>query len=179
MKLDHPIRPETNNQNPVAQIRIEYRRTSELIPYAWNPLKNDHAVERMRDSYRAYGGVRIPLLVRGDQIIDGHLRLKAALAEGYAEVPVVSCDDWNEEQVKAFRLLANRSATWAGFDPVEIDDILLRPEVPAEAEETRSSRSSQSASPATCGSAGGTACCVETVQTWPRSHDSWDPSFPR
>ncbi len=142
--------------NQVARIHIEYRRTSDLKPYAKNPRKNDDAVHRMRASYRDYGGVRIPVLVRGDDVIDGHLRLKAAVEEGYLEVPVVACDDWNDAQVKAFRLLANRSATWAewdwdllaqelaelndlnfdlsltGFDPPEIDDLLFRPECPCE-----------------------------------------------
>ena len=37
---------------------------------------------------------------------------EAALVERLA----VLCDEWSEAQVKAFRLLVNRSATWAGFD---------------------------------------------------------------
>jgi DNA modification methylase len=65
-------------------------------------------------------GLRIPLLVRtkGEQfeLIDGHLRLKAARKLGMAEVPVILCDDWTDAQVKAFRLVVNRSATWATFD---------------------------------------------------------------
>jgi hypothetical protein len=35
---------------------------------------------------------------------------------GLTEVPVILCDEWTQEQVKAFRLLVNRSATWATFD---------------------------------------------------------------
>ena len=146
--------------NQGTRIRIEYRRISDLSPYARNPRKNDGAVARMRASYREYGGVRIPLLVRGRDVIDGHLRLKAAVEEGYSEVPVVPCEDWNDAQVKAFRLLANRSANWAewdwdllaqelaelkdlhfdlsltGFDPPELDELLFRPECPAEADQT-------------------------------------------
>jgi DNA modification methylase len=35
---------------------------------------------------------------------------------GMREVPVILCDEWSEVQVKAFRLLVNRSANWAQFD---------------------------------------------------------------
>ena len=69
----------------------------------------------MRASIREFG-FRIPVLMRGNTIVDGHLRVKAAAKEGYTEVPVILCDDWNDAQVKAFRLTVNRSATWATFD---------------------------------------------------------------
>jgi len=32
------------------------------------------------------------------------------------EVPVILCDDWSDAQVKAFRLLVNRSVNWADWD---------------------------------------------------------------
>jgi DNA modification methylase len=97
-------------------------------------------------------GFKIPCLVRSDgEVVDGELRLKAARKLGLAEVPVILCDEWTPTQVKAFRLLVNRSATWAdwdedllalelqeldaadfdlslaGFDQKEIDDLLLLP----------------------------------------------------
>ena len=74
------------------------------------------------------------------------------------EVPVILCDEWSEAQVKAFRLIVNRSVTWAdwdltlvsleieelqavhydiqltGFDPIEIDGLLFG-NSPAEPEE--------------------------------------------
>jgi DNA modification methylase len=56
-------------------------------------------------------------VVRSDgEIVDGHLRLKAALKLGMTEVPIIRCDEWSAAQVKAFRLLVNRSATWAEWD---------------------------------------------------------------
>jgi hypothetical protein len=57
-------------------------------------------------------------------VVDGHLRLKAARKLGLAEVPVALADELTDAQIKAFRLLANRSATWA-----EWDDELLRLEL--------------------------------------------------
>jgi hypothetical protein len=49
-------------------------------------------------------------------VIDGHLRLKGAIAEKMREVPVVPCDGWTDAQVKAFRLMVNRSVGWAEWD---------------------------------------------------------------
>jgi ParB-like chromosome segregation protein Spo0J len=50
------------------------------------------------------------------EVIDGDLRLKGALAEKMREVPVIPCDGWTDTQVKAFRLMVNRSVTWAEWD---------------------------------------------------------------
>src|SRR5258708_22285995 len=94
-------------------------------------------------------GFKIPCLVRSDgEVVDGHLRLKAAKKLGIREVPIIRCDEWSEAQVRAFRLMVNRSVTWAewnsemlgaellelkgldfdlsltGFDTREIDDFL-------------------------------------------------------
>jgi len=93
-----------------------------LVVYARNPRKNDQAVGRMCDSIRQFG-FKIPCLARSTgELIDGHLRLKAARKLGLAEVPVILCDEWSDAQVKAFRLLVNRSATWADWD----EDLLAK-----------------------------------------------------
>src|SRR4051812_22799298 len=87
-----------------------------LVFYARNPRKNNAAVDRMCGSIREFG-FKIPVLARSDgEVVDGHLRLKAARKLGIAEVPVILCDEWTEAQVKAFRLLVNRSVTWAAWD---------------------------------------------------------------
>jgi DNA modification methylase len=87
-----------------------------LIFYARNPRKNDAAVDRMCKSIREFG-FKIPCLVRSDgEVIDGHLRLKAARKLGIKEIPIILCDEWTPAQVKAFRLMVNRSATWADWD---------------------------------------------------------------
>jgi DNA modification methylase len=126
-----------------------------LIFYARNPRKNDAAVDRMCGSIREFG-FKIPCLVRGDgEVIDGHLRLKAARKLGITDIPIILCDEWTPAQVNAFRIMVNRSATWAdwdeellaielldlqtsdfdlaltGFDTKEIDDLMLD-DTPAE-----------------------------------------------
>lgn len=123
-----------------------------FVPYARNPRKNDAAVDRMAASIAEFG-FKIPVLARtSGEVVDGHLRLKAARKLGLTEIPVILCDEWSEAQVKAFRLMVNRSVTWAdwdeellslelqelkaaefdlsltGFDPKELDDLLILPE---------------------------------------------------
>src|SRR5579884_1283750 len=62
-------------------------------------------------------GFKIPIIARSSgEVVDGHLRLKAARKLGLDLVPVICCDEWTAEQVQAFRLLVNRSATWADWD---------------------------------------------------------------
>jgi ParB-like chromosome segregation protein Spo0J len=127
---------------------IELWAIERLIEYPRNPRKNDAAVDRMCASIREFG-FKIPCLVRSDgEVVDGHLRLKAARKLGITEIPVILCDEWSPAQVKAFRLMVNRSVTWAdwdeellalelqeiqesdfdlsltGFDPGEIDGLL-------------------------------------------------------
>jgi DNA modification methylase len=82
----------------------------------------------MAEAIRAYG-FRVPVLAKRDgEVLDGHLRLKAALALGMAEVPVLPADGLTDAQARAFRLLVNRSATWADWldDAVAVELAALR-----------------------------------------------------
>jgi hypothetical protein len=100
----------------VLSTEIQIWPIDKLVLYARNPRKNDAAVDRMCGSIFEYG-FKLPCLVRSDgEVIDGHLRLKAARKLGIAEIPVILCDEWTPAQVKAFRLLVNRSAAWAEWD---------------------------------------------------------------
>jgi hypothetical protein len=135
-----------------ASLQIQIWPIDRLVFYARNPRKNDAAVDRMCSSIREFG-FKIPVLARSDgEVVDGHLRLKAVRKLGITEVPVPLCDEWTPQQVKAFRLMVNRSVTWAdwneellslelqelnesdfdlsltGFDPGEIDGLLAIPD---------------------------------------------------
>lgn len=98
------------------RMEIQIWPIDRLIPYVRNPRKNDAAVDRMVASMREFG-FKIPVLARSDgEVVDGHLRLKAAKKLGITEIPVILCDEWTTQQVKAFRLMVNRSVTWADWD---------------------------------------------------------------
>ena len=114
--------PDIESADPVtttpapAKLEIEYWDIGRLKPYERNPRKNDKAVEKMRASIREFG-FSVPVLVRSSgEVIDGHLRVKGAAAERLSELPVIICDGWSDAQVKAFRLMANRSVAWAEWD---------------------------------------------------------------
>ena len=109
------------------KLKVETWPIERCVAYARNPRRNDEQVERMASAIREFG-FRIPIVARSDGgVVDGHLRLKAAQKLGLKEVPVALADELTEAQVKAFRILANKSANWAGWDPallaLEIEDL--------------------------------------------------------
>lgn len=98
-------------------LKIEYVPLSDLKPYDNNPRVNDHAVEPQRKLLREFG-FRVPIVVRQGEIVDGHLRFKAALAEGFETIPVIYADDLTDAQARALRISMNKSAEWAEWNPV-------------------------------------------------------------
>lgn len=98
-------------------MKIESWPIAKLKPYKGNPRDNDGAVKKMIASIQEFG-FAVPVLARSTgEVIDGHLRLKAAIAMSWKDkIPVVLCDGWNKAQVKAFRLLVNRSVGWADWN---------------------------------------------------------------
>jgi DNA modification methylase len=114
-----------NVQHPPMTQQIELWPIDKLVAYANNPRKNDAAVDRMAASIREFG-FKIPVLARSNgEVVDGHLRLKAARKLGLTEVPILLCDEWTEAQVKAFRLMVNRSVAWAEWDEERLGVELL------------------------------------------------------
>ena len=98
------------------ELRVEQWPTDKLVDYARNPRKNDAVVDKMCAAIREFG-FRIPIVAKSDgSVVDGHLRLKAARKLGLETVPVALADDLTDAQIKAFRLLANKSANWAEWD---------------------------------------------------------------
>ncbi|MGD7309470.1 DNA modification methylase, partial [Ralstonia pseudosolanacearum] len=110
-------------------MNLQYWPVERLIDYARNPRRNDHAVDKMAAVITEFG-FRIPVVVKSTgEVVDGHLRLKAARKLGLSMVPVVLADELTDAQIKAFRLLVNRSATWAQWDEellaLELEDLKL------------------------------------------------------
>jgi len=67
-----------NDNEGANMLTMKYWRIADLVPYARNPRKNDKAVDRMVASIREFG-FTVPLLIRGNgDVVDGHLRMKAA-----------------------------------------------------------------------------------------------------
>jgi hypothetical protein len=96
-------------------LEIQSWNIERFVFYVRNPRKNDAAVDRMCSSIREFG-FKVPVLARSDgAVVDGHLRLKSARKLGswpggdITAIPVILCDEWSDSQVKAFRLMVNRS----------------------------------------------------------------------
>ena len=110
-------------------MKIEYRKTKDLIPYENNPRKNEDAVEKVAMSIKEYG-FRQPIVIDEEGvIITGHTRLKAAKVLGLDEVPVIVASDLTEEQVKAYRIADNKVSDFSIWDNKklleELEDIDL------------------------------------------------------
>lgn len=130
---------------------IELRPLTDLQPYPHNPRRNDNAVAAVAASIREYG-FRQPIVVDSDGVIvAGHTRYKAALKLGLENVPVHVARGLTPEQVRAYRLADNQTAslaTWdedtliqellalqsshydlacTGFEPAELDRLLASP----------------------------------------------------
>lgn len=105
-------------------MQIIEMKVADLKPYKNNPRKNEEAVQPVMDSIKAVG-FRRPLLIDKDNvIICGHTRLLAAKRLGMETVPCISAADMTEEQVRAYRVIDNKTeeiATW--------DDDLLQQEL--------------------------------------------------
>lgn len=100
----------------MAELKVETWPIERLVPYCRNPRKNEEQVDRMASAIKEFG-FRIPIVAKSDgSVVDGHLRLKAAQKLGLKEVPVALADELTDAQVKAFRILANKSANWAEWD---------------------------------------------------------------
>jgi DNA modification methylase len=97
-------------------VKIEHRSVGDIRPYEHNPRHNDHAVDAVAQSIRAFG-FRQPIVVdEQGVIIVGHTRYKAALKLGLQKVPVHVARGLTPAQVKAYRLADNQTADLADWD---------------------------------------------------------------
>ena len=96
-------------------MKVQMRPTADLVPYENNPRDNDAAVMRMINLIEKFG-FKQPILVRGTRVVDGHLRLKAALKMNYDEVPTIDVGQMPEAEEKALRIAMNKSVEWANWD---------------------------------------------------------------
>jgi site-specific DNA-methyltransferase (adenine-specific) len=104
-----------------------------IKPYENNPRHNESAVDMVAQSIKDFG-FKNPIIVDKDNvIIAGHTRLKAAYKLGLTAAPVIVADDLDEDKVKAFRLVDNRTAEVAAWDFAKLEEELKNIEMPMEA----------------------------------------------
>ena len=110
------------------KLKIEYRKVSDLLPYARNArTHSDTQVSQLAASIKEFG-FNNPVAIDADgMILCGHGRVMAAQKLHMAEVPTVCLSHLSETQVKAYILADNKLALNAGWDndmlKVELEDL--------------------------------------------------------
>lgn len=110
-------------------MKVENIAVSKLIPYAKNTKKHDDKqIANVAESIRQYGFVQPIVIDKDNTVVIGHCRLLAAKKLKLKEVPCVCVDDLTEQQVKALRIVDNKSneSEWDfDFLPEELAEIDL------------------------------------------------------
>ena len=104
-------------------------KTEQLIPYDKNTKKHDKTqINNVAESIKQYGFVQPIVIDKDNVVVIGHCRLLAAKKLKMKEVPCVSVEDLTDEQVKALRIVDNKSneSEWDfDFLPDELAEIDL------------------------------------------------------
>jgi len=96
--------------------QITELKLDSLIPYARNPRINDAAVDGVAASIKEFGFIN-PIVVDADNVIVcGHTRYKAAQKLGLENVPCILVGDLTPEQIKAYRIMDNRTSELSEWD---------------------------------------------------------------
>lgn len=97
-------------------MEIIYKNPQELKDYENNPRDNTAAIEPVMESIRQFGFL-VPILIdQNDEIIAGHTRKQAAIRLSMEFVPCICANNLTEEQIKAYRLVDNKTAEFASWD---------------------------------------------------------------
>jgi len=110
----------------MAKLNLEYCDPSSLRPFEGNPRSiSEEGLEKLQASVEHFGFTN-PILAQKESrtIIAGHQRLKAALAAGLSEVPVIWLD-FDDEMAKAYNLADNRLNQESDWEFQALADLLL------------------------------------------------------
>src|SRR5215472_12681135 len=90
---------------------------AKVIPYARNSRKiPERAIDKVAASIKEFGWRQAIVVDKDGVIICGHTRLLAAQKLGLKQVPVHVADNLTPAQVKAYRLMDNRSHEETDWD---------------------------------------------------------------
>lgn len=103
---------------------LSYKNIDELKPYENNPRNNANAIKSVAESIKEFG-FKVPIVIDKDNVIvAGHTRYQASIELGLKSVPCIVADDLTEEQIKAFRLVDNKTGELSGWDFVKLEEEL-------------------------------------------------------
>ena len=105
-------------------MKVQQIKITDIRPYEKNPRKNDKAVATVANSIEQYG-FQQPIVVDKDMVIVvGHTRFRAAKKLNFTEVPVLIASDLNDEQIRAYRIMDNKSNENSHWDDNKLYDEL-------------------------------------------------------
>lgn len=91
-------------------MKITEVSVKELKPYAKNTKKHDKTqIANVAESIKQYGFVQPIVVDKDNSIVIGHCRYEAAKKLKLETVPCVCVDELTDEQVKALRIVDNKS----------------------------------------------------------------------
>lgn len=91
-------------------MNIKNIAVKDLIPYEKNTKKHDDVqINNVAESIKQYGFVQPIVIDKNNVVVIGHCRLLAAKKLKMADVPCVCVEDLTGEQVKALRIVDNKS----------------------------------------------------------------------
>ena len=91
-------------------MNIKNISVKDLVPYEKNTKKHDDVqINNVAESIKQYGFVQPIVIDKNNVVVIGHCRLLAAKKLKMADVPCVCVEDLTEEQVKALRIVDNKS----------------------------------------------------------------------
>ncbi len=97
-------------------MKIKNIDIEKIIPYENNPRKNEKAIAPTANSIQQFGFMQ-PIVIDSDNvIIAGHTRYMAAKQLGLKKVPCVVAEGLTPKQIKAYRIIDNKSAEGSKWD---------------------------------------------------------------
>lgn len=102
-------------------LKIEYVPIDSINPYPNNAkLHPAEQIEQIKKSIQEFG-MKDPIGVWNDEVVEGHGRLIALTELGYKEVPIIRLDDLSDEKRRAYMLVHNKLTMNSGFDSEILD----------------------------------------------------------
>ena len=91
-------------------MNIIEREVDKLIPYSKNAKKHDETqISNVAESIKQFGFVQPVVVDKNGVIVIGHCRTLAAKKLGMKTVPCVMVDELTDEQVRALRIIDNKT----------------------------------------------------------------------
>lgn len=92
------------------ELNIVYKNIKELKPYKKNAKKHDKTqVEQIANSIKEFGFTQPVIIDKNNCVVAGHGRILGAKKAGIKNIPTVMLEDLTEEQIKAYRLVDNKT----------------------------------------------------------------------